>query len=138
MLRHGTTGVWFIGARGSVATTSMVGIAALSDDRSDRTGLVTAALGPYGVARLPAGALRQGVLKAALMGLPLDAIGGLDGRADPELARMLAGCVHERIAAGRSVPAGIWPFILRFPPGPELAAIEAELAHPADSQTASR
>ena len=42
MLRHGTTGVWFVGARGSVATTSMVGIAALSDDRSDRTGLVTA------------------------------------------------------------------------------------------------
>jgi myo-inositol-1-phosphate synthase len=42
MLRHGTTGVWFIGARGSVATTSMVGIAALSDDRSDRTGLLTA------------------------------------------------------------------------------------------------
>jgi myo-inositol-1-phosphate synthase len=42
MLRHGTTGVWFIGARGSVATTTMVGIAALSDDRSDRTGLVTA------------------------------------------------------------------------------------------------
>ena len=100
--------------------------------------LVTAALGPYGVARLPAGALRQGVLKAALMGLPLDAIGGLDGRADPELARMLAGCLHERIAAGRSVPAGIWPFILRFPPGPELAAIQAELAHTADSQSASR
>jgi hypothetical protein len=118
--------------------------------RTHDTRLVTAALGPYGVARLPAGALRQGVLKAVFMGLPLDGIAGLDGRADPELARMLAGYAHERIAAGRSVPADIWPLVLRFPPAAELAAIEAELAHPtadrrraaesalADSQTASR
>jgi hypothetical protein len=82
------------------------------------------------VARLPAGALRQGVLKAVFMGLPLDGIAGLDGRADPELARMLAGYAHERVAAGRAVPADIWPFVLRFPPSAELAAIEAELSHP--------
>jgi hypothetical protein len=43
---------------------------------------------------------------------------------------MLGRYVHERIAAGRTVPADVWPLIDRHPPATELAAIEAELDHP--------
>ena len=43
---------------------------------------------------------------------------------------MLAAYVHERIAAGRPVPADVWPVIERCPPADELEAIEAELDHP--------
>jgi hypothetical protein len=34
--------------------------------------------------------------------------------------------VHERVAAGRDIPAEVWDVIDRNPPGAELAAIEAE------------
>ena len=37
----GRTGVWFLGARGSVATTAAVGALAISDDLVEPTGLVT-------------------------------------------------------------------------------------------------
>ena len=39
---------------------------------------------------------------------------------------MLAAFVHERVAAGRDVPAEVWDVIDRHPPADELAAIEAE------------
>ena len=43
---------------------------------------------------------------------------------------MLGRYVHERIAAGRTVPADVWPLIDRHPPAAELEAIEAELQSP--------
>ena len=40
---------------------------------------------------------------------------------------MLAAFVHERVAAGRDVPAEVWIVIDQYPPAEEIAAIEAEL-----------
>ncbi len=52
---------------------------------------------------------------------------------------MLAAFVHERVAAGRTVPADVWPVIDRFPPEDELAEIVAELDHPvAERREAAR
>ena len=44
-----------------------------------------------------------GVLKALFMGIPIDVVARLDERADNELARMAAGMVAERRAAGREI-----------------------------------
>lgn len=41
-MRHETVGVWFIGARGSLATTATLGTLALASGRVDATGCVTA------------------------------------------------------------------------------------------------
>ena len=40
---------------------------------------------------------------------------------------MLAAFVHERVAAGRDVPAEVWIVIDQYPHAEEIAAIEAEL-----------
>ncbi len=97
--------------------------------RSNDPRLVAAALGPWAVRHLDGPALRQGVLKCVFLGVPLAGLHGLEERSDPELARMLAGYVHERVAAGRSVPDDVWPLIDAHPPVAELAAITAELDH---------
>ncbi|MFC0002799.1 EboA domain-containing protein [Micromonospora siamensis] len=72
--------------------------------RTNDTRLVAAALGPY-ASHLDQAAWRQGVLKCVFMGVPLAAVADLDGRADGELAVMLAGLAAERAAAGRPMPA---------------------------------
>lgn len=97
--------------------------------RSNDPRLVAAALGPWAVRHLDAATLRQAVLKCVFLGVPLAGLDGVGERADPELARMLAGYVHERVAAGRNVPADVWPLIDAHPPEAELAAITAELGH---------
>ncbi|MFF2372386.1 EboA domain-containing protein [Agromyces sp. NPDC058110] len=71
--------------------------------RSNDPRLVAAALGPFPAAHLDQHAWRHGVLKALFMGIPLDAVAGLDRRTDAELARMAAGLVAERRAASRAV-----------------------------------
>ncbi|WP_395245257.1 EboA domain-containing protein [Agromyces sp. MMS24-K17] len=71
--------------------------------RSNDPRLVAAALGAFAAARLDQHAWRHGVLKALFMGIPLAAVAGLHARADDELARMAAGLIAERRAAGRSV-----------------------------------
>jgi hypothetical protein len=104
----------------------------LVDDalRSNDLRLVAAALGPWAVRHLDDAAFNQAVLKCLFVGLPPSGIDGLDGRVTSELCRMLAGYVHERVAAGRDVPAEVWDVIDRYPPAREVAAIEAELTHP--------
>ena len=66
------------------------------------------------------------MLKCVFIGVPIAPLDGLPARATPETARMLAAFVHERVAAGRDVPAEVWDVIDRHPPAEELAAIEAE------------
>ena len=83
--------------------------------RGNDSTVIEAALGPYGAARLPDAEYRQAVLKCVFQEIPLDRITGLDTRADPELARMLADFAHERFAAGRHVPQDIWPVVRAHP-----------------------
>ncbi|MCD2441333.1 EboA domain-containing protein [Agromyces sp. SYSU K20354] len=71
--------------------------------RTNDTRLVAAALGDFAGAHLDDHAWRHGVLKALFMGIPVDVVARLDDRADDELARMAAGLVAERRAAGREI-----------------------------------
>ena len=100
----------------------------LVDDaiRTNDTRLVAAALGPYATEHLDDAAYDQAVLKCVFIGVPIAPLDGLPERATPETARMLAAFVHERVAAGRDIPAEVWDVIDRHPPAAELAAIEAE------------
>jgi len=95
--------------------------------RTSDTRLIAAALGPYAADHLEQALWRQAVLKAVFNDIPLVSIAGLDERADEDLARMLADFAHERIAAGRSVPAAAWPIIDRFPGILERSGILAEI-----------
>ncbi|MCC7549367.1 MAG: EboA domain-containing protein [Burkholderiales bacterium] len=63
---------------------------------------------PYPAEYLPDGAWNQMVLKAIFVGLRLDPIVGLDRRANPVLARMLADYAHERWAASRPISPELW------------------------------
>ena len=94
--------------------------------RTNDTRLVAAALGPYATEHLDDAAYDQAVLKCVFIGVPIAPLDGLPGRATGETARMLAAFVHERVAAGRDIPAEVWDVIDRHPPAAELAAIEAE------------
>jgi hypothetical protein len=104
----------------------------LVDDaiRTNDTRLIAAALGAYASAHLDEAAYNQAVLKCVFSGIPIGPLDGLPGRATPELARMLAAFAHERVAAGRDVPADVWDVIDRHPPEAELRAIEDELSSP--------
>jgi hypothetical protein len=113
-------------AQGRAAGAELVGDALRTNDLR----LVAAALGPFGVGTLDDEGLSHAVLKCVFTGVPLRAVHGLRERATPGMARMLAGYVHERIAAGRAVPAEVWPLIDAHPPQAELDAITAELDSP--------
>lgn len=111
--------------------TARIGSALVDDAlRTNDPRLIAAALGSYALEHLGEDALNQAILKCVFVGVPLSQVPGLSRRATPALARMLAGYVHERVAAGRSTPPDVWPLIDAHPPEEELAAIEAELTHP--------
>jgi hypothetical protein len=94
--------------------------------RTNDTRLIAAALGDYATDHLDAETYRQGVLKCVFTGIPLTALPGLPGRADAEMARMMAAYAYERTAAGREVPADIGPILALFPdvPAPGHGALE--------------
>lgn len=109
-------------------------IAILEDAlRTNDTRLVAAAMGPH-AARLDGGTWRQGVLKCLFVGVPFEAIAGLDVRADPDLADMIARYAHERVAAGRDVPTDVWRVLDRFPDSVALIDLDAELASEHDDR----
>ncbi|NHC14428.1 hypothetical protein G9H71_11625 [Motilibacter sp. E257] len=105
--------------------------------RTNDTRIVGAAVGPYAASHLDADAFRQAVLKCVFVGVPLASFSGLSERADAELARMLADFAHERIAAGREVPADIWLVLDRFPEAVETAGLREELSSPVPERRAA-
>lgn len=134
------------------------GLALVEDAiRTNDPRLIAAALSSYALESLDDHAFNQAVLKCVFVGVPLtatalvaspDRIPGSDAgtapastggravpvRVTPELAEMVAGFVHERVAAGRDVPPDVWPLVEAHPPLDVLAAIEAELEHPVESR----
>jgi hypothetical protein len=111
----------------------------LVDDaiRTNDTRLIAAALGPYATAHLPDAAYDQAVLKCVFVGVPITGLDGIPERVTPDGARMLGAFVHERVAAGRDVPAEVWTVIDRYPPAKEIAAIERERDSPFEDRRAA-
>lgn len=72
--------------------------------RTNETGLVAAAVGPFAAAHLDQHNWRHAVLKLIFMGVSIAAVTDLNDRADDELTRMAADFAAERQAAGRPVP----------------------------------
>ena len=111
----------------------------LTDDaiRTNDTRLIAAALGPYATAYLSDAQYDQAVLKCVFVGVPITPLDGIPERVTPDGARMLAAFVHERVAAGRDVPAEVWIVIDKYPHAEEIAAIEAELDSEFDDRRAA-
>ncbi|TLM75163.1 sugar phosphate isomerase/epimerase [Pseudarthrobacter sp. NamB4] len=72
--------------------------------RTNESGLVAAAAGPFAAAHLDQHSWRHAVLKLVFLGISLTAVTDLRERADDELARMAGDFAAERRAAGRPVP----------------------------------
>ncbi|WP_077800657.1 EboA domain-containing protein, partial [Streptomyces sp. JHA26] len=74
--------------------------------RTNDTGLLAAAVGPYAARHLDAHGWRHAVLKCLFTGVPVSCVSALAERArgDGELARMLRAFADERTAAAREVP----------------------------------
>ncbi|WP_205754679.1 EboA domain-containing protein [Pseudarthrobacter sp. NamE2] len=75
--------------------------------RTNESGLVAAATGPFAAAYLDQHSWRHAVLKLVFLGISLSAVADLAERSDDELARMAADFATERRAAGRPVPADV-------------------------------
>lgn len=83
--------------------------------RTNDTRLIGAAMGTWAGQHLTASPWRHGVLKCLFTGVPLAAVDNLTGRADAELARMVADFCRERVAAGRDIPADAAHVFTLFP-----------------------
>lgn len=94
--------------------------------RTNDTRLVRAAMGPQAEV-LDDETWRQGVLKCLFVGVALSEVADLDLRTDGELADMVARYAHERVAAGRDVPADVWLVLDRHPASVSLIDLDAEL-----------
>jgi hypothetical protein len=107
--------------------------------RTNDVRLVAAALGPYGGEHLPDDAWRQGVLKCLFVDVPLTAVSRVGERCDAELAAMVAAYAHERVAAGRAVPADVWLVLRRHPEALDETPLRGELDSPyPDRRAAAR
>jgi len=105
--------------------------------RGNDTTLLEAAVGPYAARHLDPAEFRHAVLKCVFCEIPLAAVAGLAERADGELARMLADLAHERVAAGREVPADVWPVLAAFPDALAGSGLPAEAASPSPPRRAA-
>jgi sugar phosphate isomerase/epimerase len=72
--------------------------------RTNESGIVAAAAGPFAASYLDQHTWRHAVLKLVFMGISLTAVADLHERADDGLARMARDFAAERSAAGRPVP----------------------------------
>ncbi len=75
--------------------------------RTNESGIVAAAIGPFAAAYLDQHSWRHAVLKLVFMGISLSAVTDLPERVDGELSRMARDFAAERTAAGRPVPADV-------------------------------
>lgn len=89
--------------------------------RTNESGVVAAAVGPFAATYLDQHAWRHAVLKLVFMGVSLRAVADLQVRADDELARMASDFAAERTAAGRPVPADV-QLLLRSPTSPSTSS----------------
>lgn len=80
--------------------------------RTNDPRLVAAALVPYAADHFDTSTVHQAVLKCIFLGVPVGHVPEVRRRATPELTRMLDDFVLERVAAGRDVPADLWPLIV--------------------------
>ncbi len=69
---------------------------------------------PYPALHFPEPAWNQLVMKTIFNDKPIHLIQGLDERANGELALIVSDFAHERWAAGRQVPPGVWRLLPRF------------------------
>jgi hypothetical protein len=107
--------------------------------RTNDVRLVSAALGAYGGEHLPQDAWRQGVLKCLFVEVPLAAVARLEQRQDAALAAMVAAYAHERVAAGRTVPADVWLVLAGHPEAVAGTPLRSELESPyPDRRAAAR
>ncbi len=95
--------------------------------RSNDARLVAAALTPSGLDNLDDAALGQAVLKVAFMDLDVSRIPGISERMTSAVARQLMSLVLERVAAGRTVPLGIWMICSGHPDPATEAALRTEV-----------
>ena len=92
-------------------------LATASDAVRSNIGIVLDAIAlqnPYPATYFREGAWNQLVMKSIFNDKPIELIYGLDERANAELARILVDFAHERWAAGRKVPPGVWRLVVRF------------------------
>jgi hypothetical protein len=82
-------------------------------------------------------AFNQCVIKAIFIGAPLWRVWGLDGRLNPELARMALDLAEERRSAGRPVQPELWLAIGRHGGARGVQSLEKEL-DPANPNQAGR
>ena len=92
---------------------------------------------PYSRDHFDAHRFNQMVLKALFVDSRLDPILGLDGRANPELARILCDYAHERWAAGRPVSPELWRCVGPFAEGTMIDDLKRALSGTEDEQRAA-
>ncbi len=66
----------------------------------------------------------QMLVKALFIGSTMQPVQGLDGRANPALAKILCDYAHERWAAGRPIAPELWRCVGPFAQGPALADLK--------------
>lgn len=69
---------------------------------------------PYPAKHFPEGAWNQLIMKSIFNDKPVELIYGLEERRNAELTRILIDFAHERWAAGRHVPPGVWRLVIPF------------------------
>jgi hypothetical protein len=105
--------------------------------RANDIRLVAAAMSSYAATHLSDDEWRQALMKCLFVGVPFAAVADVDSRTDAELVRMMVGLAEERVAAGRDVPADIWPLAERFPDVIERSSLAAELSSPVPERAAA-
>lgn len=92
--------------------------------RSNDARLVANSLTRHALSVLSDDDVAHAVMKCIFMELPIDIVQGLEKRVTPNMSRMVAGYMVERVTAGREVDADLWRIVDRFPPEAELQALK--------------